>query len=228
MKYIVIDADIINSRSKHFTKNIFSKQMNLLNESFKQHVYVPFSILKGDEIQGVLELDAPIFQIIRFLKAMFMPYNLRIGIGIDEIYQEDEEISSKNSWELNGPAFFKARDAIDLMDEGKGKKNFSYFVYFKTGNDKLDYRISLIYSYIDDDLKKWKKEIYDIIFLEEQGLIHSDIAEAILKSNKKSVTDVEILKMRINVTKKILRSNWYKIKQTETMLNEMLREENYL
>lgn len=226
MNYFVINADIKNSRKHKFKKDHFKTQINQLNSDFKENLVVPFSLLVGDGLQGVVSESCQIFQLIRKIKYSFLPFDIRIGIGYGMVEDEEQLKQIKSSWELNGEAFYKARDAMDVMKEKKGKKEFVYDVYLITGNDLLDHRVNLMYTYVLDHLDKWKKDVWDIILLEEQGYKHEEIAKEMIRLTQINILDEQdlIKKERINVTRKIQRAHWYRVKETEIMLNKWLKE----
>lgn len=215
MQYVVVNADIINSKGNYFKKEDIAEKINLLNANLSDQIFIGFSVLRGDEIQGVLRLGADLFRVLRHLIYAAKPYDIRIGVGIGEIYDLPEPIQT--SWELNGEAFFRARDAMNFLSGLK--RNDQYRVSFVSVNQKLDERITLFYSYAFDIISSWDPVVFDIIKMAEAGCTHQEIAESIYDAD-----DTSIKSKRVNITKKIKRANWYKLKKTEEMLNEMLLE----
>lgn len=216
MKHIVVTGDIINSRNNRFSKEAYLSKVEAFNRENRDDIEVEFSVLKGDEIQGVAKYGCNIFRVIRRLKVCFKPYELKIGLGIGSINEALEKADT--SWQLNGQAFFRARDAIDEISSKK-KKNINYKVAVKTGDSILDERINLFYSFISDTIDKWGDELLTILKYAEKGLTHEEIAMAMMKKEQ----DEETLKtLRSGITKKIQRADWYKVELTEKILNGML------
>src|SRR5665648_24431 len=214
MKYIVINADIINSKNTQFKKENIEENIKLLNSDLANDILVGFSILRGDEIQGIVDSHSDVFKVIRHLILATKPFKVRIGVGIGDIYNIPK--NTKSSWELNGEAFFKAREAIESFSKS-GQPD----VVFVSENKKLDKRINLFYSFVTNILNGWSLNTFKIIKLAESGFTHEEIAEKIYSIEEHNHS---IKNKRANVTQQIIRSQWYKIKETEDVLNEMLRE----
>lgn len=214
MKYIVINADIINSKNTQFKKENIEENIKLLNSDLANDILVGFSILRGDEIQGIVDSHSDVFKVIRHLILAAKPFNVRIGVGIGDIYNIPK--NTKSSWELNGEAFFKAREAIESFSKSGQPE-----VIFVSENKKLDERINLFYSFVTNILNGWSLNTFKIIKLAESGFTHEEIAEKIYSFGEHIHS---IKNKRANVTQQIIRSQWYKIKDTEDVLNEMLRE----
>ena len=53
-----------------------------LNNEFQAVLASKLSITLGDEFQGLLSLDAPLFQIIDRINLAMKPYQVRFGIGM--------------------------------------------------------------------------------------------------------------------------------------------------
>lgn len=216
MNYVVITGDIINSRQNQFNKDKLKCKIEDLNKELNDSIITDFSILKGDEVQGVIKYDHNIFFVVRKLINCFRPYDIRLGIGVGSIDDMRENVSS---WELNGEAFYFARDAIDEI-KNKKKKEIEYRVTIKTNNNELDKTINLFYSYISDIIVKWKDDTLEILQNLEKGLSHEEIAK-IIKSYPEN-KDKKFESIRSNVTHKIKRSGWYKVKLTEEVLSNIL------
>lgn len=220
VKYIVITGDVINSRNSKFNKEEFVTKIKKMNTDYKNEIVIGFSILKGDEIQGILRYGCNLFKIIRMLEYYLKPYKLRIGVGIGDI--DGDIIDCQTSWELNGEAFFLARDAIDEISNRR-KKNVDYKVLIHTNNQEKDEKINLFYSFVNKTISKWNDDIWLITMNLESGFTHEEIAEVLLKKkNKNTIRKEEIQSERSNVTKKIKRSDWYSIVLAEKYLLEML------
>lgn len=105
----VLTADVIASRSAQQAVGALS---TAVTEIVHTDLVVPFTLSRGDEIQGVLRgwLTAP--EIIRILRWRCRPLDLRIGIGLGTFIGE----LGNNPWALTGTAFFRAREALDRLN----------------------------------------------------------------------------------------------------------------
>src|SRR6056297_3315920 len=105
----VITIDVIGSKKeKRFNQVIREKLSNLNPASYE---FAP-ALSRGDEIQCVVAQGENPFSVIREIRFILLPIKLKIGIGIGEI-----EIPSqvRDSWDLSGEAFFKARKALEHL-----------------------------------------------------------------------------------------------------------------
>ncbi|XMB85091.1 SatD family protein [Mycoplasmatota bacterium WC44] len=210
MEYIVITADVVNSKLEMFGSSDIELRLKELNLMFKDDLAAPFSIMKGDEIQSMVNIASfsKIFKIIRSLKYIFGPYKLRIGVGVGDVYEKFQNISKfNNSWEIDGQAFHLARAAMDSTRINK-RESIKMSVCFNFENKYLSDKFNIIYSFVTDIIDRWKEDTWNIINELEKGIIHEEIAR---------ILDYD----RSNVTKKIGRSNWYKIITTEKLLISM-------
>jgi len=109
--YTVITADIMGSRKSNlYTIEELNKK--LAKFQYPEEMVTPFKILRGDEIQGVFKGVLTNPQILRRLRYCIYPVQLRIGIGIGNII---EGLDKDTSWQMNGPAFHLARNALDQI-----------------------------------------------------------------------------------------------------------------
>lgn len=117
MSYIAIIGDMIDSktianRAKY--QDDLKTCLDLLNQKYQAVIVSKFSITLGDEFQGVLGKQAPIFQIIDEITQFMKGIKLRFGIGFGEIVTDiDPEISIG----ADGPAYWYAREAIQYIHQ---------------------------------------------------------------------------------------------------------------
>jgi hypothetical protein len=216
----VINADVKDSRKLKFNKKDIEPKLMELNKELGAELLIGFKILLGDECQALLKRDARVFKVIRYLKAAFHPYELRIGVGFGSI--EETDLSQiEHSFQLSGDAFYEARDAVDELKRKNSKKDLNYGVKFKTGMDGLNHQLNVLYHYIHRELEGFKEDVYVMTSLEEKGYTHEQIARE-LYSDEVDVDELVKKSKRVSVTKKLLRVHWYQIKETETILQELL------
>lgn len=192
-KVTVVTADIIESRSAGNYKQFLRRKLNEL-----QHpaLLSPFTLSRGDEIQGVLDgwLRAP--EIVRRLRFACRPLELRIGIGIG-IQKEPIEA---NPWEMNGPAFHRARVALD---DAKSKREASTNV--RTGSPELDEIINCIWLLIDTRQRKWTNKQWEAVQAYEKYATYEE-------ASKKLGISLQ------NVQKRCRAADWPQLKAAEKTL----------
>ena len=132
--------------------------MKIINKKYKEYLVSPFTVTTGDEFQALLLPNKHIFQIIDEISLSFLPYEIRFGIGRGDILTK---INKKQSIESDGPAYWKAREAINTVHA----KN--YYGYKKVGvclEDKdLEDNINSLLLSSDFIKAKWTDLQYDIL-----------------------------------------------------------------
>lgn len=215
----VITADVIKSKSFNEIESVLKNKLDKVNDIFKNCLYTKFTSLKGDEFQAIVEKEnqSKLMKIIRELKHQMGNHKLRIGVGYGEINSIGNKDSEFGSWEFNGEAFYKARNAIDDL---RIKKNNSVqmITMFKVLNDEtMNETINLLYFNIDRALSKWKEENWIIANLLEDDKTHEEISDIM---NRKNNTKID----RVSYTKKINRSDWYLIQEIEKIITRVMVE----
>ncbi len=132
--YIVISADIINSRKYEADELAITleRKLELLNEVVKNEYGIDrkFYSSRGDEIQIIMPFNKSFPKILMLTFSFLRPLKLRVGLGIGEFEGEFKE----NSWDMNGSIFLYARNKLDELKKSKG-----YSGLVGTSYNKLDY-----------------------------------------------------------------------------------------
>jgi hypothetical protein len=199
--YTVITGDIINSRQH----NLSSKQLQEKIGSLKYPdlMVTPFKALKGDEIQGVIRGFLPVPQILRRLRYCIYPYKVRLGIGVGKI---EQGLDRGNSWEMNGPAFYRAREALNQLKDN----NLNYNVTkINSGNQKLDLALNTILLLIDTLQSSWTDSQWEAVYYYEK-----------LGTYKKAAEKLNIAFQ--NVEKRCNAANWRQIDLAERNIKKFI------
>ena len=120
--FVAIIGDIRGSRSLTQRREI---QENLgiilqeINEGFEADIAAKFLITLGDEFQGLLFDGRSLLKIIEKIKMSLYPVTFRFGIGMGQI---TTDIYPEMALGADGPAFYRARSAIELLKENESKK----------------------------------------------------------------------------------------------------------
>jgi hypothetical protein len=218
-KMFVITADVIKSKSFNEIESVIKQKLDVVNKTFEDVLYTKFTSLKGDEFQAIIEKDkfGMILKIIREVKHQMGKHKIRIGIGYGNVNNRENKDGNFGSWEFNGEAFYKARYAIDEL-RVKKKNTVQYSTMFNLFDDETKNEIiDLLYFNVDRALSKWKEENWIISNYLENDLTHEEVTE---KMNEKS----ENKKERVSYTKKINRSDWYLIQETEKLITKVIKE----
>ncbi len=120
--FVAIIGDIRGSRSLTQRREI---QENIgiilqeINEGFEADIAAKFLITLGDEFQGLLFDGRSLLKIIEKIKMSLYPVTFRFGIGMGRI---TTDIYPEMALGADGPAFYRARSAIELLKENESKK----------------------------------------------------------------------------------------------------------
>ena len=112
--YLALIADVIDSKmvqERFDLQKQLEKALQTMNELFGEFLASNFTLTIGDEFQGLLKVDAPVFQMIDTLRSLLTPTQLRFGIGLGEILTDIDPLQSIGA---DGPAYWNARAAINL------------------------------------------------------------------------------------------------------------------
>lgn len=117
MLYFALIGDLIESKKiteRHQVQELVKTCLVAINDKYKTFVVSDFSLTLGDEFQGLLTLEAPIFKIIDEISVNLSPYEVRFGIGLGDILTH---IDPKQSIGADGPAYWYARAAIEHVHD---------------------------------------------------------------------------------------------------------------
>lgn len=192
----VITADVINSKKSNKdilkfleSKNIYYDEDKVLNIFLteqaqkitmslqsKNIISTNVSISRGDEIQVFCSDIINIIEVIRQLRYYFRPLKIRIGVGIGGIHTE----KSDNSWNMNGEAFFKAREALDKV-KIQNKKRMTYIC---SPNEQFNIIGNSIYMLMDTIINEWSDSKWQSINAYEVYENYEKAGNAIGKSRQ--------------------------------------------
>ncbi|MDO8862444.1 SatD family protein [Haliea sp. E1-2-M8] len=120
MNYLALIGDICSSREVLERGELQTKlevvltELNLRN---KKALASPLTITLGDEFQAVLTTATPLWAMVATIQSRLFPTKVRFGVGLGRI---DTPINRKAALGMDGPAFHRARDAIDVLKQHGG------------------------------------------------------------------------------------------------------------
>ncbi len=158
----VITMDVIGSKqllSRGYSKNGFYRSADRASEAMADRLLTRFSISRGDEIQGIIESPADIPVTVRNLRYFFLPALLRIGVGIGET---DLPLVYDSSWEMDGQAFHRAREALDAERDIK-----TPCTRISSGQSDMDSAANVIYLLADAIESKWTMPQWQAVYAYE-------------------------------------------------------------
>ena len=140
--FLALIADVIDSKmvqERFDLQKQLEKTLQTMNELFGEFIASNFTLTLGDEFQGLLKVDAPVFQIIDTLRSELTPTQLRFGIGLGEIVTDIDPLQSIGA---DGPAYWNARAAINLVHQKNDYGNTQ--IYFSSGKEKQDFFVNAL------------------------------------------------------------------------------------
>lgn len=155
----VITADVIGSKklfSEGYSKDSFNESAYRFNHAMSRCLLTRFTISRGDEIQGVILNPEDIPEVTRNLRYFFLPAKLRIGIGIGTV---DEPVVYENSWEMDGQAFHRAREALDAVKDIRVS-----CTRIVSGYSDTDSTADVIFLLIDAIESKWTLPQWEAVY----------------------------------------------------------------
>ena len=120
--FAAVIGDIKDSRHLENRKEVqvhLQEILDRLNEKYKDHIVSKFLITLGDEFQGLLCGGEHILDMLNEIRMEMYPVRLRFGIGFGQI---TTDIKSEMALGADGPGYYRAREAVELLKE-REKKN---------------------------------------------------------------------------------------------------------
>jgi len=127
-RYLAIIGDIVDSKKvsgelRKQVQNRLEDTLDSLNHQYREFIVSDFLITLGDEFQGLLRPNAPVYEIISHVveginteQQKRMIVEVRFGIGLGRILTDIKSIALG----MDGPAFHYARNALELSHSRKG------------------------------------------------------------------------------------------------------------
>ncbi|MDD3751457.1 MAG: SatD family protein [Tissierellia bacterium] len=120
--YIAVIGDIKESKKIENRSEVQKKLKQVLeeiNENYANDISSKFIITLGDEFQGLLCNGSNTMDIIFEVEKEMHPVKIRFGIGVGTI---TTDVNKEMSIGADGPAYYKARNAIEVIKDNENKK----------------------------------------------------------------------------------------------------------
>ena len=159
--YLALIADVIDSKMVQERLDLqkqVEKTLQKMNELFGDYLASRFTLTLGDEFQALLEVDAPVFQIIDTLRLELNPTQLRFGIGLGEIVTAIDPLQSVGA---DGPAYWNARAAINFVHQKNDYGNTQ--IYFSSGKENQDFFVNALISSGEAIRSSWRDSQEEIL-----------------------------------------------------------------
>lgn len=159
--YLALIADVIDSKMVQERLDLqkqVEKTLQKMNGLFADYLASCFTLTLGDEFQALLEVDAPVFQIIDTLRSELNPTQLRFGIGLGEIVTAIDPLQSVGA---DGPAYWNARAAINFVHQKNDYGNTQ--IYFSSGKENQDFFVNALIASGEAIRSGWRDSQEEIL-----------------------------------------------------------------
>ena len=159
--YLALIADVIDSKMVQERLDLqkqVEKTLQKMNELFGDYLASRFTLTLGDEFQALLEVDAPVFQIVDTLRSELTSTQLRFGIGLGEIVTAIDPLQSIGA---DGPAYWNARAAINLVHQKNDYGNTQ--IYFSSGKENRDFFVKALIASGEAIRSGWRDSQEEIL-----------------------------------------------------------------
>lgn len=117
--YVVITMDVINSSNNDTSRFNYELENKVQDANHLIDLYYnysrKFSISQGDEIQILCPFDDRLKYLLMIILCCLRPFLVRYAISIGEISDDIMD----DSWYMNGPIFWNARDQLNKIKKSK-------------------------------------------------------------------------------------------------------------
>jgi hypothetical protein len=179
--WAALTADIVRSRQ---IPDFPAWRDEKLDSAPTRFLKTPYAVTAWDEFQALLTEVRHAPEVLWSLCLHFHPHHLRIGIGIGEITGDPKKQDPVNM-SLGGPAFERAREAIEGLKKGR---KFDALTAFRTPDAQWDLALNLVYRLHDTLLQEVTPRQWETIKAQEiprssdlaktARLLHIDVSTA--------------------------------------------------
>lgn len=198
-QFAVISGDIINSKSYPGLPELLKEKLKAIKLA---GLITPFSASRGDEVQAVCNDLNQLPIILRHLRYNLRPFKLRVGVGFGKI---DDWHPATNSWEMTGPAFHRARQALDRIANSK-----EVHTVLASPDDITDLAFNSLFLLVDTIMNNWSEEQWRAVQTYETQKTHQNAASLLKVS-------------RQNIQKLCQTAKWEQIKLIESNISKLLQ-----
>ncbi len=157
-KYLVLIGDMVRSkthRNRNSLQRSFDETLREAQKKYGKAFISPLTLTIGDEFQAVLERSDDLFSLFTFIETRLEGVQFRYGLGLGGI---DTDINSRQAIGMDGPAFHRARAAIEQAK----KEELSF--WFKSENAGEEERINTLLCWVDYAVKRWNMQRKKIFY----------------------------------------------------------------
>lgn len=121
MNYLALIGDVRESRKlqdrDEVQRRLQAACRDLNERADSLQLVSPFTVTLGDEFQALFSGAQNIWSCLFAIETALHPVRFRFGLGVGAI---DTAINREQSIGMDGPAFHRAREAVDSLKSGRG------------------------------------------------------------------------------------------------------------
>ena len=196
----VITIDVIRSKKENRLGQAIREKLSAITPN--RYAFLP-ALSRGDEVQCVVKRGENPFSAIREIRFALLDYQLKIGLGIGEIEIPE---SVRDSWDLSGEAFFRAREALDHLSGAD-----ETCIEMISGDLQQDLAINSILTLMNLIMNDWTATQFHYIMVYERCGTYEKAAEVLQVSPQ-------------NINKACKRARWHVIERIEDNLFQLIKQ----
>lgn len=162
--YLAMIGDLVASR-EHKRAERYAIQEKLehvlhdINQTYRREIVSSFLITLGNEFQGLLKKPDHLFEICERIITALQDQTVRFGLGCGEIHTK----INQQSIGADGPAFHNARDALDVINAQKDRKESLPMTWHYISHQRTQDLTNSILMHMSFQRQKWTQRQRDII-----------------------------------------------------------------
>jgi len=201
-----IFGDIVKSRvtlERAELQKRIQAAVGQVDERFREQIAVPFRIVAGDEIRGLLRDETCSYELILAIERAIWPARMRYSVGIGGVTTElSESIDA-----MDGPALHRASEGMDLLKNRK--RAHGRLILFRSDDQARDDLLNSLTFLIDSIKNRWTNEQFERAQLAQSGMSVAEIA------GKHGIRSQ-------NATKSLSKSMYYPVEDAQRQINMVL------
>jgi len=175
-KRVALVADIVGPRKIQEGITFDGRLVKCLKDLSNRnpHILSPYTLI-GDEIQAVFSGGNLLFRDAASILSTIHPVKMRFSYGVGTLIKP---INPEQAVEMDGPAFYRARDGVNLLKE-------TGYLFTVVGEDVP--RVDLVreaLNLVSHEMEEWNENRLRTLAMRQEGVAVKEIADELGISDK--------------------------------------------
>ncbi len=206
--YMLITMDVMHSSDLDYRQfnQMIEDKLKDLNVALKEVLKTDraYHLSRGDELQLLVPERLPLDQILLLSLSYLRPFEVRYAVSVGDL-EEDIEVKD-NTWNMNGPLFWNARDAIDDMD-GQIRYESAFVTQFDQADRTIKHFLPLLNTMIGKITEKqWEAIRYDLSGITYESAIEQIGISKTSYYDRLASANLEAIRLAFNGIQQIIQS----------------------